>query len=377
MVIKSKPYLATILVVLLLAGSLAACGDSTPTVVPATTSAAGVVSSNRTPIATTAPAVVTTEAAGTAKGKQAVKLALSYIPDVQFAPYYVAQDKGYFAAEGLDVTFQHGTINDLMAVVGQGAIPFALASGDEVMQARAAGIPVVTIATQYQKYPVALAATKGKGITKPADMKGKIIGIPGQFGSTYIGLKALLASANLTESDIKLQTIGFNQREALLQGRVEAAMVYSMNEPTQLQKAGVALDLIEVSSVSNLASIGLITSESIISSNPDLVQKMVRAVTHGLKDTIANPDAAFESTIKVAPDAKGQDPDLQRQVLKETVKFMSSDAVKGQPYGYSDPKVWDNSQKFLFDNLLLRTKVDSNLAFTNKFLVADLGKYGQ
>ncbi len=349
---KRSGLLIVLAIVLVLV--LVACGD--PTVAPATTAAGS----------------VTTAATG---AKQQISIALSYIPNVQFAPFYVAQDKGYFAAEGLDVKFEYGTINDLMTVVGQGKIPFALASGDEVLQARAGGIPVTYVATMYQKYPVALASLKGKGITKPSDMKGKTIGIPGQFGATYIGLKALLAAGKLQETDINEQVIGFTQREALSQGKVDAAMVYSMNEPVQLQKEGVALDVIEVSGTANLASVGIVTGESTLSKSPDLVQKVVRAYAKGLKDTIDSPDAAFASTIKVAPDAKGDNPDLQKQVLVETVKFMTADNVKGQAIGYSDPKVWEATQQFMLDNKLLKSKVDLTTAVSNKYVNADLGKY--
>lgn len=358
---------------MLLLALLTACGDATGIAAPAVSTTAPAATTQAAANPTTAAPANTTAPGSSAK--QSVTLALSYIPDVQFAPYYVAQDKGYFSQEGLEVTFQHGTIDNLMSLVGQGKIGFALASGDEVLQARAGGIPVKTVATQYQKYPVALASLKGKGITTPASIKGKTIGIPGQFGSTYIGFKALLAAAKLTEEDVKVVTIGFTQREALSQGKVDGAMVYSMNEPVQLAKAGVALDVLEVSSVSNLASVGLITSDSTISSNPELVQKMVRAIQRGLRDTIANPDAAFDSTVKVAPDAKGSDPDLQRQVLKETVKFMVSDSVKGQPYGYTDPKLWTSSAQFLLDTKLIRNPVDPASAFTNDFIKADVGKY--
>ncbi len=353
---RLKKFAAGAVLLLVLSLALVACGDSTPTTGPA---AAG-------PTAGATPA----------KGKQAVKLALSYIPNVQFAPYYVAKDKGYFEAEGLDVTFDYSTVETLLTLVGQGTIPFALAGGDEVLQARAGSIPVVYIATQYQKYPVALAAPKGKGITKPADLKGKTVGIPGQFGSTYVGLKAVLAAGKLSEEDVKVQTIGFTQREALSQGKVDAAMVYSMNEPVQLQQAGIALDTVEVSSLISLASIGLVTSEKLITTQPELVQKMVRAVSRGIKDTIASPEAAFDSTGRVAPDAKGDNPALQLLVLKETVKFMTADNVKEQPIGYSDPKVWEASQQFLLDNKLIRARVETKDAFTNKFVTgADAGKY--
>ncbi len=350
-----KKALAVALLSLLALPLLVACGDNTTS-----------------PAATGATAANT----GATKPKQSVTIALSYIPNVQFAPYYVAQDKGYFAQEGLDVTFQYGTINDLMALVGQGKIQFALASGDEVLQARAGNFPVTYVATQYQKYPVAVISPKGKGITKPADLKGKAIGIPGLYGASYIGLKAVLASAKLTEEDVKIQAIGYTQKEALTQGKVDAVAVYSMNEPVQLKAAGVDLDVIEVSSLSNLASIGVITSENLINTQSDLVQRVVRASTRGMKDTIADPDSAFESTIKIAPDAKSDNPALQKQVLKETVKFMSADNVKGQPVGYSDPKVWEASQQFLLDNKLIANKVDAATAINNKFVSAEVGKYG-
>lgn len=339
----NKPALLAVL--LLLTILLAACGDNTA-----------------------APPANSTS-------KQEVTLALGYIPNVQFAHIYVAQEKGYFAAEGLDVKIQYGTINDLMAVVGQGKIQFAQASGDEVLQARAQGIPITTIASVYQKYPVALASRKESNILKPADMKGKTIAIPGPYGSNYLGLKALLAAGNLTEEDVKLQSVGFTQREALEQGKVDGAMVFSMNEPVQLRQAGVAIDTIEVSSLSSLASIGLVTGDSLINSNPALVQKMVRAVTKSLKDTIANPGDAFERSVRVAPDSKGSNPDLQKQVLQATATFMTADNVKGQPIGYSDPAVWEASTKFLANQKLLATQIDPASAYTNKFISAEVGKY--
>ncbi|MDB5080238.1 MAG: hypothetical protein JWP00_2162 [Chloroflexi bacterium] len=393
---KSGRSLSGLLMVVLALSILTACGDNTATPVPpaqATTASSNSVplttgsvttapaATTGTPPATTAAAATTavnaatTAASNSSTPKQEITLALGYIPNVQFAHMYVALEKGYFAEEGLNVKIQYGTINDLMAVVGQGKIQFAQASGDEVLQARAQGIPITYIAAIYQKYPVALAALKDRNINKPADLKGKTVAIPGPFGSNYTGLKVLLAAGNLTQDDVKVQSVGFTQREVLQQGKADAAVVFSMNEPVQLRKAGVEINTIEVSSLVSLASIGLITSDSLITSNPELVRKMVRAVTRGLKDTIANPDDAFERTIKVAPDARGADPELQKQVLKATTGFMVADNVKGQPLGYVDPKVWEASEKFLLEQKLLASKIDPSSAYTNKFVNADVGKY--
>lgn len=358
---KQGRRMAFLMVALALTGLLAACGDSSATA----TSASPAIGNPTT----------NSNSASSATQKQEITLALGYIPNVQFAHIYVAQEKGYFAAEGLDLKIQYGTINDLMTVVGQGKIQFAQASGDEVLQARAQGIPITTIASIYQKYPVALAARKESNISQPADLKGKTVAIPGPYGSNYLGLKVLLAAANLTEDDVKVQSVGFTQVQVLQQGKADAAVVFSMNEPLQLRKAGVNINTIEVSSLASLASIGLVTSDNLIASNPVLVQKMVRAVTRGLKDTIANPDDAFERTIKVAPDAKGADSDLQKQVLKATTKFMVADNVRGQALGYSDPKVWEASAKFLLDQKLLVGKLDPVSAYSNKFVSAEVGKY--
>ena len=311
------------------------------------------------------------------EGLTRVTIALGFTPNVQFAPFYVALGRGYYREEGLDVTFRHGVVPDLLKLLGAGeeGVNFAVASGDEVIPARVQGIPVVYVMTWYRQYPVAAVSIPGKGpaLSKPADLKGHKVGVPGPFGATYVGLLALLKSANLSLQDIRMETIGFTQVESLTQGQVEVAMVYAANEPVQLRSKGFNVSTLPVSDYVRLASNGLVTNEQTLKNNPDLVGRVVRATLRGIKDTIADPQSAFELALKQVPEAGGADRDLQLQVLKETVRLMqtrpgTNDPADSHPLGWTDRDVWIATQDFLYDVKLINKKASVDEMFTNQFI---------
>src|SRR5690348_1143647 len=135
-----------------------------------------------------------------------VSIGLGYIPDIQFAPFYVAQDKGYYKAVGLNVTFNHGIVPDLIGSMVAGKNDFVFAGGDELLVARDKHVKAIDVGTIFQKYPVSLIVPADSPIKTLNDIKGHIIGVPGPFGSTYTGLLALLYKANLSLSDVKVQS---------------------------------------------------------------------------------------------------------------------------------------------------------------------------
>ncbi|HEX8227747.1 MAG TPA: ABC transporter substrate-binding protein [Chloroflexia bacterium] len=321
---------------------------------------------------TTSPAMEGTPATLTK-----VTIALGYIPDVQFAPFYVALHKGYYRDEGLDVTLRNGIVTDLVGELGTGAnnVNFAAVSGDELIPARAAGVPVKYVMTWYRQYPVAAASIVGKGptLSSPADLKGKVVGIPGPYGANYIGLQALLKAGGLTLEDVQVKYINFTQVASLSAGQVDVAMVYAANEPTHLRSQGFEVSTLPVSDYAQLASNGLATNEKTLSENPDLVRRVVRATLKGIGSTVDDPEGAFQESLKQIPELSKSDDtqQLQRQVLTETIKLMQpkpGDPAANQPVGWVDVDVWTKTQDALFDFGIVKKKLDVEEMFTNEFV---------
>ncbi len=223
-----------------------------------------------------------------------VRLPMGYIPNVQYAPFYVAVDKGYFRDEGIELEFDYSFETDGMALVGVNNLQFSLASGEQILLARSQGLPVVYVYGWWHDYPVSIAAKAGSGIDTPAELRGMRIGVPILAGASYVGLRAILAANGLEESDVKLEVTGFNQVEALISDQVDAVVVYTNNEPVQLRARGVEVNEFRVVDYVHLASNGIVTNEVTMQENPDLIRRMARALTRGIVDTLQDPDEAFE-----------------------------------------------------------------------------------
>lgn len=293
----------------------------------------------------------------------AVRLPMGYIPDVQFAPFYAAVEEGFFREAGIKLSFDYSFETDGVALVASGELPFALVSGEQVLLARAQGLPVVYVAAWYQGYPVAVSAKADRGINSPIDLAGKRIGIPGLFGSSYVGLRALLASAGLAESEVTLDSIGFNQVEALALDQEDAVVVYTNNEPIQLAAQGYEITTLRVSDYVQLASNGLITNEKTLQENPELVQRMVNAMLRGVRFTSTYPDEVFEICKSYVENLAQADPVTQRQVLDVSIQLWQADRL-----GYSEPAAWENMQQVLLGMGLLTQPLDLSKAYSNDFI---------
>ena len=295
-----------------------------------------------------------------------IRLPMGYIPSVQFAPFYVAIEKGYYKQEGIEVSFDYSFETDAVTLVGHQNIPFAVVSAEQVLLARAQDLPVVYVMNYYKDYPVSIVAKKKSGIKEIESLKGKKIGIPILAGASYIGLRALLNAANMQENEVNLEVIGYNQVESLMFDRQDAVVCYTNNEPIQLRAQGEEIEEIKVADHAMLISNGIITNEEMILKNPDLVRRMVRATLRGMRTALDDPKDTYEICKIYVENLSKLNPKqekIQKEILRTTMDLWKADTL-----GTSDPEAWKNMNRLLLEMGLLTKKGNIEKAYTNDYI---------
>ncbi|MFV0405831.1 MAG: ABC transporter substrate-binding protein [Propioniciclava sp.] len=233
-----------------------------------------------------------------------VTVGLTYIPDIQFAPFYVAEQKGLFEQAGLEVSLRHhGASEGLFNALLDGEEDYVLAGGDELLQARAAGMDLVAIGQYYRAYPVVVIVPEDSDIHRPRDLAGRRIGVPFRSGETWFGLQALLADVGLTTEEIEIVEIGYTQQAALATGEVDAVVGFVNNDQVQFQQAEIPVRSIQLteSGAVPLVSIVLATTQERLAARPEVAQKVVGSMGAGIRATVEAPASAVEMSESYIP----------------------------------------------------------------------------
>lgn len=347
---------------------------------------------------------------------QDVRFFLTFIPNIQFSPLYVAIENGHAADNGLNISIEHGDENIGVDLIAADELPFGMISGEQVILARAAGRPVVYVYEWFQHYPVGVVVPNTtEGVETVNDLDGRNVGIPGRFGASYSGLTALLAVNDMSEGDIRLEPIGFAAPDIVCAGQVEASVIYVNNEPLQIQQRADAgecgditsIDVIPVAEFADMVSNGIVTSETIIEENPELVAAMVAAFDAGLQDAINNPaeayllsleyvenlpiDDDFRAVLEAAAEAQNaflaDAPDREAVAQSRTdllaeleaefsddmliqfrVLLASIDLWDADQLGFTDAASWELTQEVIDQMGILPGPIELEDAYTNDFL---------
>jgi ABC-type nitrate/sulfonate/bicarbonate transport system substrate-binding protein len=291
-----------------------------------------------------------------------VSIALNWITNVEFAGIWVAQQKGWWAQAGLDVSVRgYDFSNDPVLLVGAGKYQFGFQDGASLILARAKQIPIHAVWASGQKSPFAFMTMPKSGITTPLQFKGKRIGY--QAHEKYV-LDAMLSAVGLTDKDVTPVVVQFDPT-VLLAGKVDAYLAYITNEPIEMaQKYHINANVIPASKYGyNFYSDVLFTTDNLIKTNPALVAKVVSVMDRGWRYALAHPT---EVAHIVVPKLDKNDSVSQQLAELKALGELSTPA--SMPSGAMTAARWQAGIDLLTKYKQITTKLSPSSVFTTQFL---------
>src|SRR5918993_1198432 len=277
-----------------------------------------------------------------------ISLQLKWVHQAQFAGYYLAEDKGFFAEEGLLVHIKAGGPDvDPEKLIAEGAADFTQAGGVEsLLAARDIGLPVVAIGTLFQKIDVVFIAKRQSGISRLTDFSGRTVST--WYTGVHLILRALLREAGVDPSRIN-EVAQAGSMAPFLQDDVAVAAATFFNQLPMLRAQGLT-DLV----IFDPAEFGvvfprdtIIASEETVNGRPDIVRRFLRASLRGWKDAATNQAEAVDAVLR-------RDPTLDRGhqgvMMREVAKLLSWGAGTTAGVGYVDAEAVAAAHDFLFRN---------------------------
>ena len=289
-----------------------------------------------------------------------VEVRLKWVHQAQFAGFYVAQEKGYYSKNNLDVQLNPGGVDfPAINMVAGGKEQFGVAGADQILFAREKGIPIVAIATIYRKNPMVLFSLKDSGIKQPSDLIGKKVGVAVNKEILYHMLlkKVGVDSTKVTEVPIKVDIT------PLLSGQVDAWTANIISEPITAQEKGYEVNIIWLSDYDvNFYGDVLFTTEDMIKNHPDTIRRFVDATLKGWDYAYENPDDAVAYTIQYA---SASNVPHETKMMQASLQLIKPDE---RHIGDMQQKEWEDMQKQMLEAGAMKNPVDLSKAFTNQFV---------
>lgn len=295
-----------------------------------------------------------------------VTLQMAWTHEYFAAGLYAAEENGHYAENGLDMTlveggFGEGGYIEPIDVVVAGTYDFGLSDANALVRARAAGKPVVAIATIMQRSPSAIISLEADGIERPQDLPDHTVQVAdGGARNLY---NAMLQAQGIDEASIDTQPRTDFGVGPLLNGEADAIVGWIINEGVQVREAGETPNFIMLSDYGfDAYNLVIFTTETTIEEKPELVESVLRAIIAGYEDAIADPNQAADYIVENNPelDREGQ---LQR--LQAMIPLIN---IPGQNLGVMDEQIWIDTQTIMLEAGSLDNGIDPQSVFTTSFL---------
>ncbi len=298
------------------------------------------------------------------KNLQPVSTRLKWLPGATYIGSIVAKEAGIWRELGLDVTVHPGGFEaDPIKLVAAGSNDFGITGGEQLLQARAQGVPIVAIFMELRQSPAGWMALKSSGITKPQDFVGKKVGA--QYGTNIEPtLDALLAKLSIDPKRLIRVPVKYDV-SPLFTGQVNVLPAYLNGQPVQARLEGKEINTIDPADYGvRMYGNVYFTSEKMIRERPELVARFVRGLVRAWNKALAEPEAAVDMLVRAEPKL---DRKLELAILQATVPFArggSSEAL-----GVMSDERWQETRDIMVKYAGLPAAVDVSSAYTSKFVL--------
>jgi len=295
-----------------------------------------------------------------------VTLQLKWIPQYQFAGYFVAQQKGFYEDVNIKVDINPGGVDtSTMKLVGAGSADFGVSSPDQLFLAREKGLKAKGLMAVYQHSPTALMVKESSDIETPEDFPGHTAGL--SFGEiTELEYRQILKETGVDSSKIKEVKKQYNITP-FLKDKVHIWSSYVSNEPYQAKREGVDVKLFQGRDYGvDFYGDTLVSSTSFIENNPDLVRRFVEASRRGWVYAMRN----MEESLDIVGEYADKDRDYLRFEAEKTIPLLKSEAMMTHGFGWQEKARYDYAQRKLKEADLVDSTIENlDKLMTNKFLM--------
>lgn len=282
-----------------------------------------------------------------------------------FGPWMLAQAKGYYEKEGLKVNFvtARGGV-DVAKQVGAGNAVIGGAIGDTPIIARAQGIPVKAVAVIGAGSLMQLVSHKDEHIESPRELKGKTVTVLAYTDTTYYALLGMLSKVGLTKNDVNIQAAGPAGVWQQFAAKKASAMAGTPDWTVNVMDAGSQVDILPADIYFKSMAQAILASDEVIQKDPELVQKLVRATLHGMKDIMADPKAASQAYTAFVTVHKGKEASIQKMFELYNKYVYANQKVPGT----MDESRLADLQKFYVANGVVTKETPVKDLYTNQFV---------
>lgn len=290
---------------------------------------------------------------------------LDWYPNANHAGLFLAQARGYYAAEGLEPEFY--TPSDpttVLQTVGAGRDAFGISYQTDVLLARAAGVPVVSVLALVQQPLQGIMVLADSGITRPADLVGKTVGYAG-IPSQEAFMETMLADDGATLAEVDLVNIGFDLVPGLVSGRVDGAMgSFWTHEPILAAQEGYETAMLKVDDwgVPPYYELVIVASDADLAAQRERIEGFLRATRRGYEDAISDPAAALTAL-------QAASPELDLPVETEGIQLLIPVWTDEEGhFGTQTAARWGDYAAWMSDHALIPADLDPAAAWASDLL---------